>query len=119
VPGLPGDDRVERPARGIPRLECRHVDVEPATTRRFGHPRVDLDPEHPAAGGAERLGGDARADPDVEDGGAGSGSEDPFHHGPRIARPRPVVPLGVRAERLGHLPCPVRLQGGARRLRGR
>jgi hypothetical protein len=53
VPGLPGDDRVERPAGEIPRLEGRHLDLDPGPHREVGHPRVGLHPEHLAAGREE------------------------------------------------------------------
>jgi len=115
VPGLPGDDRIELAAGGIPGFERRHLDLESAPPRQAGHPRVDLDPEHPAAGRLELARGDAGADADVEDAGAGAGGDDPAHHGPGIAGPGPVVAFGVRAERLRYLPGSMRLVPGKRR----
>jgi hypothetical protein len=66
VPGLPGDDRVERTAGRVPRLEPRDLDLEPTPAGGLGHPGVDFDTEHPAAGRLEAARGDAGADADVE-----------------------------------------------------
>lgn len=50
VPGLCGDDRVERPARGGPGFERRHLDLNPPLPGYVSHTGVGVDPEHPAAG---------------------------------------------------------------------
>jgi hypothetical protein len=98
VPGLPGEDRVEHPAGGVPVLELRHLDFEPAPAGVLGHPRVDVDPENLAASGPEQPGDDARPDADVEHVGSRTGAEDALHHGVGISRPGSVVAFRVRTE---------------------
>jgi len=109
VPGLPGDDRVEFTAAAIPLLERRHLDLNPVPPRQVSHPRVGVDPEHPAPGRPELPAGDAGSGADVQDVRPGAGGDDPLHHGVGIAGPRPVVPVGIQAERLRHLPSLVNL----------
>lgn len=41
MPGLPGDDRIEGPAGGVPGFERRYLNVESALSGERGHPRVD------------------------------------------------------------------------------
>jgi hypothetical protein len=98
VPGLAGDDRIECSAGGVPSFERRHFDLEPASASQVGHPRVDVDPEHPAAGRLELPGGDAGTGTDVDNVVSGAAVDDPLHHGFGIAGPGPVVAFGVRAE---------------------
>lgn len=112
VPGLPRDDRVELSAGGLPGFKCRHLDLEPVPPRDICHPRVDLDPEHAAAGSLELAGGDPGPTADVEDVWPWAGSYDPLHHRLGIARPGSVVALGVRAERLGNLSLLMWLESG-------
>ena len=109
VPGLRGDDRVERAAGRVPVLERRHLDLDPGLPGQLGHPRVGIDAEHPAPGRLEQPGGDAGPAADVEDVAARAGGDDPLHQGTGIAGPGPVVAAGVRAERLCHLPVPMQL----------
>ena len=109
VPGLPGDDRVEIPAGAFPVFELRHLGLHPGPPGEVSHPRVGLDPEHPAAGRLELPGGYAGPAADVQDVGPGAGGDDPVHHGVGVARPDPVVASGVRAERLRYLPGLMRL----------
>ena len=61
VPGLSGDDRVERPARAFPGFDRRHLDLEALAAGEVRHPRVGIDPEHPAPGRLELPRHDARA----------------------------------------------------------
>jgi len=111
VPGLPGDDRVEGTAGAVPGLERGHLDLEPVPTGQVRHPRVGIDPEHPAAGRLELPGHDAGPAADVEDVGdvvtvlapRGAG-RDPVHQRVGVAGPGPVVAVGIQAERLGYLP---------------
>jgi hypothetical protein len=103
VPRLPGDDRVEAPPGGVPVLELRHLDVEPARPGEVGHPRVGVDAEHPAAGRLEEPSRDPRAAAGVDHVAAGALGDDPVHHRGRIAESGAVVAAGVGAERLGHL----------------
>jgi hypothetical protein len=56
VPGLPGDDRVECPAGAFPGLKRRRLDLESVPPGQGGHPRVGIDPEHPAVGRLELPG---------------------------------------------------------------
>jgi hypothetical protein len=109
VPGLRGDDRVECPACGVPGLERRHLDLDASPPGQAGHPRVGIDPEHPAPGRAELPGGDTGAAADIKHIRAGAGGDDPLHQGARIARAGPIVAFGVRAERLRYLPVPMGL----------
>jgi hypothetical protein len=99
VPRLPGDDGVERPARGVPGLERRHVDLQAVAAREVGHARVGFDARYPAARRPELPGGDAGARADVEDVGAGGGGDHGLDHGVGVAGAGAVVALGVRAER--------------------
>jgi hypothetical protein len=112
VPSLPGDDGVERPARRVPVLQRRHLDLDPCLPRELGHPPVGLDAEHLAAGRLELPGLDAGAAADVEDVGPGAGGDDPLHHRVGIAGPGPVVAFGLPPERLRHLPVSMRLGSG-------
>ena len=100
MPGLAGDDRVEFPAGWVPGFERRHLDLDPPPLCQVGHPRVGLDPEHPAAGRSELPGGDAGTAANIEDVVSGATIDDPLHHGFGVARPGPIVAFGVRAERL-------------------
>ena len=98
MPGLAGDDRVERPPGGVPRLEGRHFSLDAGSPGELGHPRVGFYAEHRATGRLELPGGDARATADVEDVEAGAGGDDPLHEGAGVAGPNPVAPLGVHTE---------------------
>jgi hypothetical protein len=112
VPGLPGDDRVECPAGGVPGFEGRHLDLDPAAPRELGHARVGLDAQHLAAGRLELPGFDAGAAADVQDVGPGAGGDDPLDHSLGVAGPGPVVAFGVGAERLCYLPVVMRRRLG-------
>jgi hypothetical protein len=59
VPGLPGDDRVEVPAGGVPGFERRHIDLDSGAPGEVGHPGVGLHPQHLAADRLELPGVDA------------------------------------------------------------
>jgi hypothetical protein len=100
VPRLAGDDGVEAPAGGLPVLEARDLDLGAAAPGEAGHPRVDLDAEHPAAERRELPRDDAGAAADVEHAGSGSRGGDRFDDAGGIARPAPVVALGIGAEGL-------------------
>jgi hypothetical protein len=104
VPGLPGDDRVERAASGIPGLEGRHLGSDAGRPGELGHPPVGVDPEHRAAGGQELPGGYAGAAADVEHVPPRAGGDDPLHQRVGIWGAGAVVARGVRAERLRDLP---------------
>jgi hypothetical protein len=86
------------PAGGVPVLEPRYLDYESAEACVLGHPRVHVDPQHPAAGRLELPGGDAGTDADVEHVGPGTGGDDSLHHDLGVAGPGPVVAGGVGAE---------------------
>lgn len=103
MPGLPGDYGIEYPVGRVPGLERRHLDLEPVLSRPCGHPRVDLDSEHPAADRLELPGRYAGPDAYVEDVGPWDFGDDPLHHGVGVAGPGPVVACGVRAERLRYV----------------
>ncbi len=103
VPGLPGDDGVELPARRFPGFERRRLGLESAAARDLDHPRVDVDAQHLAAGCLELSGHDAGAAADVEDVGDWARGDDPVHQGLWVGGPRPVVAFGVRAERFRYL----------------
>src|ERR1700735_1449997 len=114
VPGLPGDDGVERTAVGIPGLEIADLDLDAGLPGDLGHPRVRVDAEHRAAGGPVLPCTDASAAADVQDLDAGTGGDDALYQGVGVAGPRPVVSFGVDSERLRYLPKPVRLSLGER-----
>ena len=103
VPGLPGHRRVEPPPGRIPLLDLRHLDLDPGLPGQAGHPRVRVDPEHPAARRLELPGHDARAAADVQDLRPGLPSMTRSDQRLRIARPGPLVALGVGCRRLGDL----------------
>ena len=107
MPGLPGDDRVECPPGAFPGLERRHLDLDAGPPGQAGHPRVGIDPKHPAPGRVELPGGDAGAAADIKHIWAGAGGDDPLHQGAGIARAGPIVAFGVHAERLRYLPVPM------------
>ena len=123
VPGLPGDDRVEFPAGAVPGLERRHLDLEPVPPRQVGHPRVGLDAEHPAARppgtAGPRCRSRSRRRGTSGPSGAPRGRHDPLHQRAGVARPGPVVAVGVRAERLRHLAGLVGSRSAERRSRRR
>jgi hypothetical protein len=79
VPGRAGDDRVVVPARGIPLLERRHLNLHASGPREAGHPRVGLDAQHRAARSLELPGLDAGAAADVEEVRSWAGGEDTSH----------------------------------------
>jgi hypothetical protein len=108
VPSLPGDDCVELAPCGVPGFELCHLHVEPGLPGQVGHPRVGIDPEHPAPRRLELPGRYAGAATDIEDVLAGARGDDAVHQGAGITGPRPVVTFGVRTERLRHLPVPMR-----------
>jgi hypothetical protein len=114
VPCLPGDDRVEVPAGGVPGFERRRLDLDAAAPCEVSHPRVGLDAQYPAAGRLELPGCYAGAATDVKDVGSGAFGNDPVHHGPGIGGPGTVVAFDVRAERLRHLSVLMRLASGQR-----
>ncbi len=104
MPGLRSDDRVELPTGGLPGLEPRHVDRQPAGSGELGHPRVGFDAEHAAAGSLELARGNAGAAADIEQIASRASGDDPRHERFGVARPSLVIALRVDAERLGHLP---------------
>ncbi len=108
VPGLRGDDRVERAADRVPVLELRDLRLGPALPGQLGHPRVGINAEPPAAGRLEQPGGDAGAAPDVEDVASRAGGDDAVHQAGGIGGPGPVVAAGVGTEPLGDLPLEMR-----------
>jgi len=109
VPGLPGDDRVECPPGAFPGLERRDLHLDAGPPGQAGHPRVGIDPKHPAPGRLELPGGDAGPAADVQHAGSRAGGGDLLHQRGGIAGAGPVVASGVRAEPLRHLPVPMRL----------
>jgi AcrR family transcriptional regulator len=68
------------------------------------HPRIRIDPEHPAAGRPDLPGDDAGPAAHVEDIRPWDASHDPVDQRAGIARPGPVIAIGIRAERLGDFP---------------
>jgi hypothetical protein len=95
----------------VNRARLRTPSLEPALSP-LGHPRVDVDPYHPAADGLEVPGGDAGTAADVGLVGPGTGDDDTAHHGLGIAGPGPVETFGVRVERLRYLSVLMRLGFG-------
>jgi hypothetical protein len=93
VPGLPGYGRVEGPAGACPGLEGRHLDLEPMPPGQVRHPRVRIDPEHPAADRLELPGDDAGPAAHVEDIRPWDASHDPVDQRAGIARPGPVIAM--------------------------
>jgi hypothetical protein len=68
------DYRVEDADAGIPGLKGPNIDIETSLTGGLGHPLVDVDSKHRAAGG------DTRAAPDVKHLAPGTGGDDCPHH---------------------------------------
>ena len=63
----------------------------------------------------ELASGDAGAAADIDEIAARAGVDEARDHGLWVARPGPLVTLGVRSERLGHLSGLMRLVSGIRR----
>jgi hypothetical protein len=98
VPRLAGDDRVERPAGGVPPLERGDLHLDTVVPGRVGHPRVDVHPQHLAAGGLQLPSDDARAAADVEHLSTRDRVDEVTDELGGIPGAGPVVPLRVGAE---------------------
>ena len=97
-----------RPA-GLQVSNGRDLDLDPAAARRLGHPLVDVNTEHTAAGGLELASDDAGSHADVEDLPARELVDQLADERGGVARPGAVVALRVGAERLRPLAVSVRL----------
>ncbi len=71
VPGLSGDYSIESLVGRVPLFERSRLDPKSISATEVGHPRVDLDPEHPAVDRLELAGCDTGADADVDNVGPG------------------------------------------------
>jgi hypothetical protein len=109
VPGLTGDDGVERPADRVPRLERGDLDVDSPPSRGLGHPGIDVHTQHLAAGGLKLPGDDASTAADVEHVSARHLVDEVTDRVGGIARAGAVVSLRIGPERLRPLAVPVRL----------
>ncbi len=109
MPGLPGHEQVEPASGGLPVLEGRDFDVDPAGAGELGHAGIRLDTQHPAASLAELAGFDPGADADVEGVASGSGRDEVVDESRGIGRPGPVVAFDVHAEGFRGLSIAVRL----------
>lgn len=118
MPTLSRDECVEFPARGVPVFEGRHFDLHTVVPRELGQPCVRVDPEHLATGRLKLPRNDAGANADVENEPSGGRSDNALDQDVGIARPGPVITLGVRPERLRRLPPMMRPVLGARRSLG-
>ena len=83
--------------------------------RELGQPCVRVDPEHPAAGRLKLPRHDPSANAHVENEPSRGRSDDALDQDVGIARPGPVITLGIRPERLRRLPLVMRLVLGSRR----
>ena len=72
MPGLSGDDGVERSAARVPLLEFADLDLDSGLPGEFGHPGVHVDAEHIDAGRPILPRADAGAAADVQEVGAGA-----------------------------------------------
>ena len=115
MPGLPGDDRVERTAACVPILELVDLDLDAGPPGDLGHPRVRVDAEYPAAGRPVLPCPNTGAAADIQELDAGASGDDTLYQRVGVARPRPVVSFGVDSEGLRYLAKPVQLPLGKRR----
>jgi hypothetical protein len=72
VPWLPRDEQVEFPACRVPVLELRYLGFDPEPPGQADHPRVGINPEHPAACRLELAGSYAGPAADIQDAGTGA-----------------------------------------------
>jgi len=118
MPTLPRDERVEFPARGLSVFEGRHFDLHTAVPRELGQPCIRVDPEHLAPGRLKLPRHDAGANAHVENAPSRDRSNDALSQDIGIARPGPVITLGIRPERFCRLTLVMRPVLGARRSLG-
>ena len=118
MPTLPGDDRVEFSACSLPGFEGRHFDLQSAVPRELGQPCIRVDPQHPATGRLKLPRHDASTDAHVENEPSRGRADNPLDQDVGIARPSPVITLGIRPERFRRLPLVMRLVPGNRRSLG-
>ena len=109
MPGLTGDDGVKGSPGRVPVFKPRDLNLEPASARELGHPRVDIHAQQPATSYLEQPSGNAGTDSDVEKVVPWAGGDYRIHHGAGIAGPSPVVPSRVRAKRLRNQSSVMRL----------
>src|ERR1700731_1323846 len=112
MPGLAGDDRVERTAACVPIFEFADLDLDPGPPGDLGHPRVGVNAEHRAAGRPILPCSDSGTAADIQKFDAGARGDDTLYQDVGVARPRPVVSFGVYSEGFRYLPKPVRLPLG-------
>ena len=93
VPGLSGDNGIERTTARVPGFEIADLDLDAAAPGDIGHPRVRVDAEYRATGRLVLPCPDAGAAADVQEVHAGTRGDD------TLARSRPVVPFGVHLRR--------------------
>jgi hypothetical protein len=86
--------------------------------RELGQPRVRVDPEHPATGRLKLPRHNASTDAHVENERSNGRSDNALDQDVGIARPGPVITLGIRPERFRRLPLVMRLVLGNRRSFG-
>ena len=115
MPGLPGDDRVERTAFRVPIFELADLDLDSGPLGDLGHPRVWFHAEYRAAGRPVLPCPDASAAADIQELETGAGGDDALYQRLGIARPCPVVSFGVHSEGLRYRPELVQLLLGKRR----
>ena len=99
MPGHAGDDQVKRPPSRVPVLKLGDLHVEAVLPGELGHPRVDLDPEHPTSGSLKWACGNTGADAHVKNVTAGTRGDDRLHQLLRVAGSGAVIALGVSPER--------------------
>jgi hypothetical protein len=97
------------PGPRVPGFERCHLYLDPALAGQGSYPGVGVHPEHSAPRRLELPGGDAGTAADVQHARTGAGGDDPLHQRCGIAGASPVVAFSVYAERLRHLPVPMRL----------
>ena len=114
MPTLPRHDRVESPACRLPGFEGRHFDLHSRLPRELGQPCVRIDPEHQATRHLKLPRHDASPNAHVENEPSRGHSDDALDQNVGIARPGPVVTLGIRPERFRRLPLVMRLALGRR-----
>ena len=105
MPTLRRDDRVEFPACSLPGFEGRHFDLHSRVPRELGQPCVRVDPDHLATGRLKLPRHDASANAHVENEPSRNRSDDALDQDAGIARPGPVITLGIRPERFRRAPA--------------
>ena len=99
VPGLRRRDQVKHPARWVPELKRRDLDLDALRARKLCHPLVDFDTQNLASASREQRRRDPGSAADVHSG-SGPTDEERVDQLGRIRRTHAVIKLGDRTKRL-------------------